>query len=142
MGLLANLASLFGLEVENLADRVKSTALVYGLIGLFSLVAVAFLVAAGFMTLAERVGPIQAALILAGVFLALALVVYLAALVHRNSRRRHLAERRRSHETSAVISTAAITALPLLARSPGLLKLGLPVAALAAYALLRGHKDD
>lgn len=142
MGLVAQLASLLGLEVDSLVNRAKSTALVYGLISIFVFAAAAFLVAAGYIALAERMGPVVAALIMAGGFLLMALVVYLVALVVRRRREQRLARRRRASETGALISTAAITALPLLARSPLLLRLGIPAAALAVFALLHDSKDD
>jgi hypothetical protein len=142
MGLLAPLAALLGLEVEGLVARARSTALVYGLIGVCVLAAVGFLLAAGYMALAEIVGPILSALVFAGVFLVLALAVYLGSLIGHGRRQRELAEKRRASETGAFLTTAAITALPLLARSPALLRLGLPAAAIAAIALLRDSPTD
>jgi hypothetical protein len=142
MGLLAPLAALLGLEVEGLAARARSAALVYGLIALFGLIAVGFLLAAAFMVLAENVGSIAAALIMGGSFVVLALAVYLGSLVGRSKRQRELAERRRASETGAFLTTAAITALPMLTRSPALLRLGLPAVAVALYALLRDNKED
>ena len=142
MGLISPLASLLGLEVEGLASKAKSAALVWGLIALFCAIAVGFLIAAGFMALADIVGPIIAALTLAGTFLVLALAVYLGSLIGRGQRQKELAERRRAKETSTFLTTAAITVLPLLARSPGLLRLGLPAAAIAAIALLRDSNDE
>lgn len=142
MGLLAPLAALLGLEAGNLVSHAKSTALIYGLIALFSFAAAAFLVAAGYMALADIFGAIVAALILAGVFLLLALAVYLGSMIGRGRHQRDLAEKRRASEKGALISTAAITALPLLARTPGLLRLGLPAVAIAAFLLLRDSKDE
>lgn len=142
MGLLVPLAALLGLEVEGLTARAKSAVMVYGIIGLCLLIAIGFLLAAGFMALAGEVGPIAAALIMAGAFLVLALAVYLGSLIGRSRRQRNLAERRRASETGAFLTTAAITALPILARSPLLIRLGLPAAAIAAFALLHDNKDD
>jgi hypothetical protein len=142
MGLLAPLAALLGLEVEGLTARAKSAIMVYGIIGFCLLIAMGFLLAAGFMALADVVGPILASLILAGGFLILALAVYLGSLIGRSRRQRKLAERRRASETGAFLTTAAITALPVLARSPLLLRLGLPAAVIAAFALLHDNKDD
>ena len=142
MGLLAPLAALLGLEVEGLTARAKSALLVYGLIVLCLSIAVGFLLAAGFMALAGVVGAIIASLIMAGGFLILALAVYLGSLIGHGRRQRQLAERRRASETGAFLTTAAITALPVLARSPLLLRLGLPAAVLAAFALMHDNKDD
>lgn len=139
MGLIAPLAALLGLEMEGLATRAKSAVLVYGLIGLFLSIAAGFLLAAGYMALAEIVGAIFAALIFGGASLLFALAVYLGSLIGRSKRQRRLAERRRASEAGAFLTTAAITALPLIARSPALLRLGLPAAAIAAFALLRSN---
>lgn len=139
MGLISPLASLLGLEVEGLAAKAKSAVLVWGLIGVFCTIAIGFLIAAGFMVLADLLGPLIAALVLAGTFLVLALAVYVGSLIGRSHRQRELAERRRAKETSTFLTTAALTALPLLTKSPMLLRLGLPAAAIAAIALL--HKD-
>lgn len=141
MGLLAPLAALLGLEVESMAARAKTTALIYGLMGICLLIAVGFLLAAGYMALAELVGPILSALIIAGIFLLLALAAYLGSLAGRSRHQRKAAERRRSSETGAFMTTAALTALPLLARAPVALKLGLPAAAIAAFALIRDGRD-
>lgn len=141
MGLLAPLAALLGLEVESMAARAKTTALIYGLMGICLLIAVGFLLAAGHMALAELVGPILSALIIAGIFLLLALAAYLGSLAGRSRHQRKAAERRRSGETGAFMTTAALTALPLLARAPVALKLGLPAAAIAAFALIRDGRD-
>lgn len=141
MGLLAPLAALLGLELSSLADRAKSTAISLALIAVFGLVAAGFLLAAGYIALAEALTPIIAALIFAGVFALLALAVYLGTLVGRSRRQRQIAEKRRSSETSAFLTTAALTALPMLTRSPLLLRLGIPAAAIAAFALMK-DKDD
>lgn len=143
MGLLAPLAALLGIELEGLTARAKSTAIVYGLIGVFVLIAVVFLLVAGFLALTDMVGAIWAALIMGGAFLVLALALYLGSMIGRSKRQRQLSERRRASETGAFLTTAAITALPVLARSPALLRFGLPAAAIAAFALMRdkGDKD-
>ena len=142
MGFLAPLAALLGLEVEGLTARAKSAALVYGLMALFALIAIGFLLAAGYMALADTVGAIIAALILAGAFLLLTLAVYLGSRIGRGRRQRELADRRRASETGAFLTTAAITALPLLTKSSLLLRLGLPAAAIAAFALLHDNDKD
>jgi hypothetical protein len=139
MGFLAPLAALLGLEVGSVVSRAKSSAVLYGLLGLFTLLGLFFLVAAGFMALADYLTPIIAALIFAGAFLLIALALYLGTLISRRRREREAAEKRRSSETGAFLTTAAITALPMLARSPMLLRLGLPAAAIAAFTLLRGN---
>lgn len=141
LGLLMPLANLLGLEVEELGQRVKGLAVVYGIILIFGVIGLGFLIAAGHIALAQAVGLLPATLIMAGGFLAVALIVYIGLAISESRRKKRLAERRRSSDTGAFLTTAALTALPLLARSPMLVRLGLPAAAIAAFALLR-NKDN
>lgn len=141
MHFLAPLAALFGFEVEAITERVRNTLILNGVMIGLALVGVSFLVAAGFFALAELVGAIYAALIFAAVFLVLALAVFIVTRIGQRRRRRELANRRRSSETGAFVTTAALTALPVLLRSPLLRTIGLPAAALAAYLLVRGGSD-
>lgn len=141
MNFLVPLAALMGIEVSSITERVRTAIIVNALMVAFGLVGAGFLLAAGYIALAEALGAIYAALIMAAAFLVLALAVYLGSRIGEGRRRRELAEKRRSTETSAFLTTAAITALPVLLRSPALRTLSLPAAALAAYLLLRGHGD-
>lgn len=137
LGLLMPLAGLLGLEVEGLSQRVKGLVAVYALILVCAVMGVGFLIAAGYIALSEAVGPLTATLILAGSFLTVALAVYIGLAISESRRRKRLAERRRASDAGAFLTTAALTALPLLTRSPMLLKLGIPAAALTVLALLR-----
>ncbi len=56
-------------------------------------------------------------------------------------RRRPPLPNRRSSEAGAFVTTAAISALPVLLRSPLIVKLGVPAAALAALAYLSSRDD-
>ncbi|MGV3577308.1 MAG: hypothetical protein ACO1O4_19445 [Devosia sp.] len=141
LGLLMPLAGLLGIEIEELGQRVKGLIVVYALILVSAVIGLAFLITAGYIALSDAVGPIYAALILAGSFLAFALAVYIGVSIGENRRRKRLAERRRSSDSGAFLTTAALTALPLLVRSPMLVKLGIPAAALTVLALLR-EKDS
>lgn len=136
MGLFAPLAALLGLEASSLMARAKAAAILYTLMGLSLLAALGFLVAAGFMALSDILSPIIAALVCAGLFLLLAFAVYLGSLIGRQKREREVVEKRRSSETGAFLTTAAVTALPMLLKSPMLLRLGIP-AAIAALFVLR-----
>jgi uncharacterized membrane protein len=141
MHLLMPLAALLGIEVEAITDRVKKTIIVNAAMIVFGLAGVIFLVGAGFLALAGQVGAIYAALIFSGVFLLLAIAVYLGSRIGETRRKREIADKRRSSETSAFVTTAALTALPVLLKSPLLRTLGLPAAAIAAFLLVRGGSD-
>lgn len=142
MHLLAPLAALLGIEVEAITERVRNTIIVNAVMIGLALVGVSFLVAAGFFALANLYGVIYAALILAAAFLLLALAVFLGTRIGESRRRRELADKRRSSETGAFVTTAALTALPMLLKSPALRTLSLPAAAIAAYLLIRGGSDE
>jgi len=141
MHLLAPLAALLGIEVEAITERVRNMLIVNAVMMLLGAVGIGFLIAAGFFALAELYGVIYASLISAGVFLILALVVYLGTRLGEGRRRREIAEKRRSTETSAFVTTAALTALPAVLKSPLARTIALPAAAIAAYMLIRGGSD-
>lgn len=137
LGLLMPLAGLLGLELDDLGKRARGLIAAYVIIGLFSAIGIGFLIAAGFIALSNALGALTAAMIMAAAFLAVALLVYLAMSIGENARRRRLAERKKSSDAGAFLTTAALTALPVLAKTPTLVKLGVPAAALAALALMR-----
>lgn len=145
MHLLVPLAALLGIEVEAITERLRNTIILNVVMIGMGLVGVGFLVVAGFLALAELYGTIYAALICAALFLVLALAVYLGSRIAEGRHRREVAAKRRSTETSAFVTTAALTALPAVLKSPLGRALALPAAALAAYLLVRktgDSKDD
>lgn len=142
MNFLVPLASLLGIEVEAMTDRLKRTIIVNAVMAVFGLIGVSFLLLAGYLATSEVVGPVYAALIFGGVFVVLALAVYLGSRLGETRRKREIVEKRRSSETGALLTTAAITALPMLLKSPAVRTLGLPAAALAAFLVLRSKDKD
>lgn len=141
MNFIVPLAGLLGIEIESLTDQVKRSIIGNALIGLFGLVGLVFLLIAGFLALADNVGPVYAGLIFAAVSLALALVTYLVLQMQEGNRRRLALEKRRSTESSAFVTSAALTALPVILRSPLFRTVGVPIAAVAAFFFLKS-KDD
>lgn len=142
MGFLAPIAAFFGVEVEALIDGFKRDALVSGLIAFCALIALVFLLIAGYVALSATMGPLVAALVMAGGALLLALLIFLVSKIGARKRKRRELERRRKAEAGAVVTTATITALPALLRSPAGKRLGLPLVALAAYLLFRRGGSD
>jgi len=141
MHFLMPLAALLGFEVEAITDRVKRTILLNGLMALFGLVGAIFLLVAAYVALADWLSPLYAALIIAGVFLLAALSVYVSNQIAAGRAKREALTKKRSNETSAFVTTAAITALPALLKSPMVRRFGLPAAALAAFLLVRNGGD-
>lgn len=144
MGFLAPIAAFFGIEVDALIDRFKRDALVNGLIAACVLIAIVFLLVAAYVALSATMGPMIAALTMAGGALLLALLIFLVSKIGARERKRRELERRRRTEAGAVVTTAAVTALPALIRSPVGKRLGLPLVILAAYLLFRrpGTSDE
>ncbi len=148
MNLLMPLASILGIEVEDLVARWRQNAMAWSAIGFFALVGAVFLLVALHTGMVGWLGPIWGPLAIAGSALLIALLIYAgiriasAIISHREAQRRHSAER------TALVTTAAITAVPMLMRSPIMKSLGLPVGgALAALYLLNkpgsgSHRHD
>ena len=144
MYLLTSLASLLGIEFETVSEQVKRKLIAGALMALMGLAGVIFLVIAGYVALSEQLGPVISALIFGGGFLVLTLAVYLGTRIGEARRQREAAERRRSSQTGAFLTTAALTALPVVLKSPWLRTLGIPAAAIAAILVASnsGDKDD
>lgn len=142
LALLAPIAGLLGVEVEGLKERMKTLVTAYAAIAVFAAIGIGFLIGAGYIALSDWIGPLYATLAMAGAFLFLALIIFLVISSGEARRQRKRVEKKRASETSAYLTTAALTALPLLARSPMLLRLGVPAVALAALAILRDRDRE
>lgn len=139
MGLLPLLTSLLGVEVEGLASRLKENAVAVAAIALFVLIGVSFLLVALYTWLTAWVGPIWSPLIIAGAALLIALILFIALQIQNRAIAKRAAERRRKDETTALVATAALSALPELLKSPLLRNVGIPVALYAAFLMFSGR---
>ena len=138
MNLLYPLASLLGVEVEHLADRLKRGALLYGTVSALALVGVVFVLAALNAWLTTLWGPVIAPLAIAAGALVLALFIYAGARFAGDMTARRIEARKHTFERTALVTTAAMSAMPLLLKSGLMRRIGLPVGgALAALYLLR-----
>ncbi|MEO6395538.1 MAG: hypothetical protein ABIO40_06470 [Devosia sp.] len=146
LALLAPLASLLGIETEALMARLRRQAIVWTVVGIFLVVAVCFFLAAATAALSLQFGPVVAPLMLGGAALVIALLIYLVFELRASHARRVREEKRDSNERTALLTTAAISAVPLLLKSPLLRKIGLPLGGTlaAAYLLTRSSavSDD
>lgn len=143
LSLLAPLASLLGNEVNSLRERLQRRAIVYGVMGVFLLFFVVFLLVAANSGLSLWVGPIVAPLIIAGTALAIAFIALLVGYMQEAAARRREAEEQQRAQTAALLTSVATTAVPLLFRSAFIRRVGVPAggALLAAYLLSRGSRD-
>ena len=142
MGLLAPLAALLGIETDALIDKARRQAIVLAVVALFSLIAIAFLLVALYFWLSTVWSPMIAALAIAGGAIVIALLVYGISRMTEGSKKAKEADRRRANETTALITTAALTALPMLFRSPAARTIALPLAAVAAAAFFGKAMKD
>lgn len=137
LGLLYPLASILGIEAEELVERAKKQGYLWAAVALFAIIALAFLLVAAHAALTTWVGPIYAPLILAGGSALIALGIYGVSRITAEIAHRRDVQRRRSAETTALVTTATVTALPVLMKSPLMKQIGLPLGgALAAIFLL------
>jgi choline-glycine betaine transporter len=141
LGFLTPLAALLGLELEETKERLQHQTLFWGIIVLMSLIALVFLLIAANTGLTTVVGPIWAPLIIAGVALVLALIVFFIAR-DADAEAKALNEERR-RETAATVrmaANAAASTMPVLLKSGLVRKVGIPaLAAAAAYFLTRSR---
>jgi uncharacterized membrane protein YciS (DUF1049 family) len=138
MNFLFPLASLLGLEVGQLGDKLKRGAVLYGIVSLLAFVGLVFLLAALNAWLTTFWGPVIAPLAIGLGGLVLAGLAYLVMRVTSSVTERRIVSQKHRLERTALVSTAAVTALPLLLKSGLMRNVGLPIGgALAALYLLR-----
>ena len=137
LALLGPLGALLGIEASTIKDRLKRQAVLWGTLGALGLVAIAFLLVAMNTALTFAVGPIIAPLLIAGAALLIGVVFFLIFHFRETVEAHNDAEKKRRAEVTALITTAAITAIPLIL--PTLKRVGVPTGAAAAavYSLLQ-----
>lgn len=137
LALLGPLGALLGIEAASIKDKLKRQAVLWGTLGALGLVAVTFILVSINSALTLAVGPIIAPLIIAGAALLIGIVVFLIFHFRETVEAKQEAEKKRSAEVTALVTTAAITAIPLIL--PTLKRIGVPTGAAAAavYSLLQ-----
>jgi biotin transporter BioY len=145
MGMLASLiAGFVSGETRAAVHRARGAAIAYVLAAMAMLCGIGFLIAAGYIWVAFRYGPVQAALCFGAGFLVLGGLILL---VFRLSTGRREVRRAQRHKTdmTAIGVTTALALLPTLLRGGkgGLGALLAPAVAAAAYAIYRENvKSD
>lgn len=142
MAFLGPLAALLGIEVDALIERLKRNATTLAVVAFLSLVGIVFLLVAANAGLTLWVGPVYAPLIIAAVALLTAAIIWLIASAGERRRERRAVERKRSVDTTALVTTAALTAIPLALKNPALRILVLPASAVLGYVLLGRRRPD
>ncbi len=143
MGLLKALASLLGIEAEAIIARLKESAIAFAAMAFFALVAIVFLLVALYTWLNGWLGPLWAPLIIAAGALVIALIIALVLRIQQAAEARREAAQKHARHTQALMTSAAISALPSLLESGLVRTVGLPIGLLAAFLLLsRSKRDD
>lgn len=145
MQFLLPLASILGIEIDELLDRVKKNAIAWSAVALFALIGIAFILVAIANAATLAWGPIVGPLVIALIAITIALAIWATMAIIEGIVRRKALEARHVQEKTALVTTAALTALPLLLQSSLMRKIGIPVGgALAAAFLLSksgGHSN-
>ncbi|MGV3490309.1 MAG: hypothetical protein ACO1OG_03220 [Devosia sp.] len=136
MHLLALAASVLGVEVDELLEHLKKNAMAWSAVALFALIGVVFLLVALNAWFTALWGPIIAPLVIGAGALVVALAVWAAIAITDSIAKRRAAQRRNSAERTALVTTAALTAVPLLLKSDLMKKIGIPVGGALAAAFL------
>jgi len=146
MQFLLPLASILGIEVDELIDRVKKNAIAWSAVALFALIGLAFILVAIGNAATLAWGPIVGPLAVALVAIVIAIAIWATMAILEGIAKRKALEKRHAQEKTALVTTAALTALPIVLQSPLMRKVGIPVGgALAAAFLLSksgGHHHD
>jgi small neutral amino acid transporter SnatA (MarC family) len=132
------LASVAGIELEGLTTEIKRRLLLAAILAACGTIAAVFLLVALYVVLADLWGLALAALAIAGGAVLIALVAYLVGQIGSREYRKREAENRRRREANALVTTAALGALPALLRS----RFALPAAAIGAFLLMRSQRKD
>ncbi len=133
-------ASLLAGETAVAIRRLKSALVVYAFCAVLLFLAIIFALLAGYVAAAREFGQITAALGFAGVFLAIAAIVYAIHRLQAAAAARRATRRRRT-EVGTLTGIAAAAALPVvLSGRWRILGLLAPAAAAAAYAIYKDHQ--
>lgn len=132
------LAALAGDEFKRTTGRVKRTAILGAVIGVFGLITLLFLCLAAFLALAQEYGGPIAALIMAGLSVILALLV-LAVLKIQSASEERKRQQQINADKSALMATAAIASVPSILKRP-ILAAALPLAGIILVSLLTQKK--
>jgi O-antigen/teichoic acid export membrane protein len=116
-------------EAAAIKRRIKIAAIAYAAAGVSVFLAVIFLVVAGYLAAAVRLGPIEAALWFGVGFLLLAGVIY--AIYRVTARARAEAGKRAE---SMMVGASALAMLPALGKKGGWSAVLMALAAVAGYA--------
>jgi hypothetical protein len=142
LAVMGPLLALLGIEAGEISANIKRQAIVWSLIAALGLVALTFILVALNNALAYSFGPVVAPLIIAVVAGVIAVLVFAVAHIQDSIAAKKAAEKKKHAEITALVTTAIITAVPLILKSPLFKEIGLPAGAALASALMLKPRDD
>jgi hypothetical protein len=141
LAVFAPLLSLIGRETEHLQRKLQRQAIFWGVLAVLATIVLTFLLVALLASLSTVYGPVIAPLIIAAGALLLGILVVLIFQLLATLDAREAAKKRHDSEFTALVTTAVLTAIPMLLRSPLIKDVGVPLGAALASAL-RFRKGD
>ena len=138
--MFGSIAGLLGIDIAATVHRIRESLIGLIVIGLFGIIFLVFGLIAASTALTEQVGPIWSPLIIAGVSVLIAIIVAIALSLQGRGRRRRVAPAMREPDNTALIASAALTALPDLLSSPAVRRVGVPLALYGGFLLMMGAR--
>jgi len=124
-------------EAAATAARARRMVIVYLVAAVLLFTGLGFLVGAGYIATARRLGNLETSLIFAGGFVLVAIILVIVQRIVSKAQARRAAERRK-REATGLASAAALALLPtLLSKKGAIPALAVPVIAAIAYAIWR-----
>jgi hypothetical protein len=143
LAVMGPLLALLGIEADSISANLKRQAIIWGVIGAMGLIVLAFLLVALNSALTYAYGPVVAPLIIAVAAGVIAVAVFLVARYQDSIAAKRAAEKKKQAEMTALVTTAVITAIPLILKSPLFRAVGLPAgSAIASALLMRGRGGE
>jgi hypothetical protein len=140
--LAALIQSIVSGETTRAAQRVRRAVIDYMIAGICLAIGVGFLIAAAYIFVADRYGPLYTAIGFGLGFIALAGVALIVHRIISGIRAKRRAEEARAAQLQALAGAAAFAILPALLKGRGgLISLLAPIAAMVAYAIIRENSE-
>jgi hypothetical protein len=140
--LAALIQSIASGETTRAARRVRRAMIDYLIAGICLAIGVGFLIAAGYIFVANRYGPLYTAIGFGLGFIALAAVSLIIHRIIAGIQARRRAEEARAAQLKTFAGAAALAILPTLLKGRGgVLEILTPVLAMVAYSIYKENSD-
>jgi formate/nitrite transporter FocA (FNT family) len=129
-------------ETSRAAQRIRRAMTSYLIAGICLAIGIGFLIAAGYIFVAERYGPLWTAVGFGAGFILMAGVALIVHRIVSTVQARKRAEEARAAQMTALAGALTVAVLPsLLKGRGGLLQIIVPALAMAGYAIYKENSD-